>query len=344
MTSVTFIIENINRKAGTEKATLDLAELLHVYYGFRISIISVSSSVAEKHFANYIKVYHLNVHSRFLNKIKILRKSVEQILNKEQSDYFISTGHNFSCLILPVFAKKVKTVAVEHISAKLVEPYYRFAQCVFYSKLYKIVVLTPDQIKKYSFVKDKTICIPNSIKQIIVDRKPEHMIFAAGRLEKVKGFDLLIDSLAKIKNEINGYEIRICGDGVQREILQKQIDDNGLEEIVKLLPNHDLYEEWQKAMLFILSSRSESFGLAAAEAASAGIPCIVFNSSGPKYIFNDTKTVLIEQNSEILAERIVEFISDSKLREENIIECRKAIERFLPEKIVLQWRENVFNK
>lgn len=344
-----FIIDNINRFAGTEKATLDLAENLFKFYGFETVIISVSSSSSEKPLPSFIKVYHLDNNFRFFKKIKELRKSVQKILEIENPNYLISTGHNFSCLVLPKFSKILKTVAIEHISRNLVERHYRILQRLFYKKLDKVVVLTPDQENKYNFLKkennfykQKICCIPNSVKKIDVTNNPQKIIFAAGRFEKVKGFDILINAISFIKNELKDYEIRICGDGSLKEKLQKQINKKELQNIIKLLPNHNLKDEWEKSCLFILSSRSESFGLAVVEAASVGIPCIAFKSSGPNYIFKNTKTVLIKKNAKLLSERILKILKDKNFLQQNIKECLLSVEEFTPEKISKLWRENVF--
>lgn len=87
---------------------------------------------------------------------------------------------------------------------------------------------------------------------------------AVGRLDKIKGFDVLLDEVAKIDEP---YILNIVGDGEERVPLEGKIVDLELQEKVKLLGfRTDVPEILATSDLQVMSSRSEGFSLAMVEA------------------------------------------------------------------------------
>jgi glycosyltransferase involved in cell wall biosynthesis len=98
-------------------------------------------------------------------------------------------------------------------------------------------------------------------------------IGSAGRLETVKGHDVLIDAMALLPNP--QLHLAIAGDGSQRQVLQAQAAARGVANRVHflglctdmpaLLPAFDL---------FCLPSRAEGLPLSVLEAQAVGIPVV----------------------------------------------------------------------
>ncbi len=347
--NVLFLIENISRIGGTEKAVISLAKILVSSLRFRVSILSVESSEDNKIYEipDEIKIIHLNCHERFFRKYGTLKKKISEMSESEKIDYLVSSGHNFSCFLLPYFSKRMKCVACEHINRSMVSFSKRILQRIFYPCLYKVVVLTEKEKLSYKFLNDKVCVIPNSVEnkentKAFVKRNPKNIILSAGRLVPIKGFDILINAVSKIKDSLKNYEVRICGNGFLKDELQRQVEKLGLNEVVKILPAHDLRDEYAAAKIFVLPSREEPFGLVLIEAMRAGVPCVAFSSSGPDFIFENDEEILVKCDEKLLGERIKKLISNNELCEKI---CRKQnayLEKFSVEKIGRMWLEQVF--
>lgn len=105
------------------------------------------------------------------------------------------------------------------------------------------------------------------------------IVFACGRLIYYKGFDVLIDAAKYISDDV---VVHISGTGVLKESLQKQIDDNGLQNKVKLLgrlSDDDLKKEYANCYLYCFPSteRGEMMGMVQFEAMSYGKPIVSTN-------------------------------------------------------------------
>ena len=88
-------------------------------------------------------------------------------------------------------------------------------------------------------------------------------ILAVGRLDPIKGFDLLIDQAANIQSD---FLLEIAGDGPAADQLRLQIDAAGLTHKIKLLGFcSDIPNLMARSDLVIISSHSEGFPLVLVE-------------------------------------------------------------------------------
>lgn len=112
------------------------------------------------------------------------------------------------------------------------------------------------------------------------DKKAVNILYV-GRLEKVKGPDLLIDACKKLDSI---YQLRIIGDGTMRQELESTninkvqfLGYRGLSDIVEYMKMSDF---------LIIPSRNESLPLVILEAANYKLPVLASNVGDCKYVLN----------------------------------------------------------
>lgn len=108
----------------------------------------------------------------------------------------------------------------------------------------------------------------------------EKIILAAGRIEPVKGYDLLIEAAALLP-AANKYKVLILGgdDAGRAEILRLQkkaqaLGPAGRLEFAGTVDHEEMPLYYSAANLTVLPSYYESFGLVALEAAACGAPVV----------------------------------------------------------------------
>lgn len=115
-------------------------------------------------------------------------------------------------------------------------------------------------------------------------RKKEGYIYAIGRLEPIKKMDTIIQSFALFTQSASSrIELRIVGDGSQRAALTKLASNLGVSDQVIFegsLSQKSAAKLAAKARVGIFLCPTESFGLAAAETASAGTPLVGVRTGG----------------------------------------------------------------
>ena len=160
----------------------------------------------------------------------------------------------------------------------------------------------------------KDIINPNS--QILKTKK---IILASGRLHKVKQFDLLIKAYSRIKDSYLNWDLVILGEGKERKLLESMVLDYSLSKRV-FLPGEvgNIYEWYERADLFVLSSLIEGFPNVLLEAMSYGVPSISFDcNTGPSDMIKQGVNGLLinpQKKDQGLSEAIEELILNKEYR------------------------------
>ncbi|MBO7077015.1 MAG: glycosyltransferase, partial [Bacteroidales bacterium] len=102
------------------------------------------------------------------------------------------------------------------------------------------------------------------------------IVFALGRLVPYKGFHVLIEAATRLGPE---YLVLIGGKGPLEEALQKQIEELGVQDRVKLLGYlsvEELPAMFGACDVYVMSSnqKTEAFGIVQIEAMSCGKPVV----------------------------------------------------------------------
>lgn len=168
---------------------------------------------------------------------------------------------------------------------------------------------------EHGFNPDALTVIPNGIPTTIPTRKaffkgPDVAFFCVGRLEYVKGHDILIEALARIKrNSQLNFRLDIVGDGNERTKLEKMIAQLGLEKHVRLLGEMaGASDKIHQYDAFILPSRSEGLSLSLLEAMAAGVPVIATNVGESADVLAKYGTIVPPNDAEGLSRALEDFI------------------------------------
>ena len=121
----------------------------------------------------------------------------------------------------------------------------------------------------------------------------EKWVVAAGRLHRVKRYDLLIRAFADVAAVRPDWRLRIYGSGDatgnEQPALHGLIDELGLKEQVFLMGTvHPMEAEWPKGSIAAVTSDRESFGMTMVEAMRCGLPVVATDCPyGPAEIIED---------------------------------------------------------
>lgn len=111
---------------------------------------------------------------------------------------------------------------------------------------------------------------------------PAELLYV-GRLEYEKGVHDLIAALPRIRRAHPGTTLTIAGDGTQTDFLLAQARKHKVLKATRFvghLHHDELLAALHRADVAVLPSHYEPFGLAALEAAAAGVPLVTSNSGG----------------------------------------------------------------
>jgi D-inositol-3-phosphate glycosyltransferase len=154
------------------------------------------------------------------------------------------------------------------------------------------------------------------------------ILLFVGRIERLKGLDTLLESVAVVSRTCSGKDLKvlIVGGGDQTEeenaelhrIVQLHRDLN-LEEQVEFVgskPQEMLPLYYSAADITIMPSHYESFGLVAVESMASGTPVIASNVGGLSFTIKDGETGFLvpEENHFALAEQVHTLLKNPEAR------------------------------
>ena len=188
-----------------------------------------------------------------------------------------------------------------------------------YKKATKLI--TVSQMVKES-IEASSVVINNWYPPIVQDKKSlnNDYVLAVGRLEKVKGFDLLIQSWINIKDNLI-----IIGSGKEYDSLINLISQHNLDtkiQIIDEMSQEDLADYYKNASMLVISSRSEGGPRVALEALYQEIPVISTNVGHMAEIL--PKELLAEpDNLESLKDLIETYVGNENYSQDSIYEYIK---------------------
>jgi glycosyltransferase involved in cell wall biosynthesis len=132
-------------------------------------------------------------------------------------------------------------------------------------------------------------------------------VFSAGSLVPLKQYHLLVEVLASLQSRLPEIRAVHCGDGQEKDRLELQIRELGLEANLRLLgerPHREVLQWMQKSKLFLHPSSSEGFSTVCLEALYAGAQVISFCDPGDQSV----PQWHIVRNAEEMAEKALEIL------------------------------------
>jgi glycosyltransferase involved in cell wall biosynthesis len=110
-------------------------------------------------------------------------------------------------------------------------------------------------------------------------------IVYVGEFRHIKGADLLIDAVARLRADGKPVTLTLAGDGEQIGTLEAQVRKHSLVEAVRFIGHVKARYGFSKGKLLVVPSRGDSMPYVVIEAAAAGIPMIAANVGGIPEIF-----------------------------------------------------------
>lgn len=122
-------------------------------------------------------------------------------------------------------------------------------------------------------------------------------IVSVGNLTKNKSMDVAIRAFSKVKECCNIGTFTIIGNGSEKEQLKQLAQEFNVADSIVFTGNLSrakIAQHYAKSDIFVLASKSETFGVAYIEAMCAGLPVIATKCGGPEGLFTENEGLYVD--------------------------------------------------
>lgn len=147
-------------------------------------------------------------------------------------------------------------------------------------------------------------------------------ILSAGRLIRLKGFDLAIRGFKLFSAQVPDSQLTIVGDGPDLSRLQGLVSQLGLEGRVRFetwMPREDLLGKMRSCDVFLFTSLRDGGGLVVVEAMASGKPVVCLDLAGPAFHITEECGIKLPARSpgeviELMPQALERLYRDRELR------------------------------
>ncbi len=162
----------------------------------------------------------------------------------------------------------------------------------------------------------------------------ERLILLVGRLVYEKGFQLALEAMPSLIEQLGDVRFIVAGSGTAEEDLKGQASELGLDAhgtFLGWIGDDLLHSLYRIADLTVVPSLYEPFGLVALEAMASGCPCIVADTGGLREIVPADDRVGLRFDGgdpEHLATMVERLLTDDDLRDRLVAEASEHVLSF----------------
>lgn len=349
---IAFLIQDVTTAGGTERTTCCLANEM-ARQGNEVSIVSVFHEAEVPCYALderirlvFISDEHYGLDLSMFARVTLISRQVKAVKSSSElraADVVIS--QKILASVLARVAKLApKTFACEHYKYGMYNAAVRFVRNRLYRAFRGLVTLTDND--RRAFLAHGVQCVHVIENMVSICPLPyqgssSKRILAVGRLDKQKGYDLLLEAMSKLSREaFPEWQVDVFGDGPERESLLQQSKSLGLDSRITFHPFvKTIEEEYSRHAFLVMSSRFEGFPMVLLEAAASGLPIVSFDcKEGPRALLQNGGGLLVKaEDTRALADAMRLMMTDDRLRDKCARETKQVVADYTPDAIYRKW-------
>ena len=348
-----FIISNSLTNGGAERVGVNLANIF-VRSGHEVSLFTDLSQPTTYAIDTAVTCYSwrgdlYNKVYKWFYAIRLIRRQIKA----DHPDIILGMMHlcSFIGRVAAVHSHVPVVLTIHHAVHHMSVRYSLITRLadrwmpLFFSGTTVLTRVDADYYKRHDV---SVFVMPNPLtfQPALVVPKKEKMILAAGRLSAVhiKGWDLLIKVWSMLAADYPEWTLVIAGDGSEKDkqALREMIPDERVCQRVLLVGHQrDMLPWYQKAAVFVLSSRSEGMPMVLLEAMSQGCAPLATDNDGRtrEIITNSGEGLICHPDVASLSEGLRSLLTGDILRARLQQGALRRSSSFSPDRIERRWED-----
>lgn len=339
---------DMSRGGGTERITQILANGLVEKTDYKVIVLNLNNEAEKSYYLLDKNVQFEILRTQGIkNKIFELRK----FLKKEKVDILINVDVMLGIYSLPAtfLQRKTKIISWEmfNIRNDIGSKHTTMIRKICLKRSAYYINQTKGDMD--AFIKEMPVKCPityiynpceidNSYTGYDTESKT---IITAGHFFYTKGYDLAVEVAQRVFYKHPDWCWKFYGDGKELDNVKRVVHECRMEHNVLFCGRtNDVITAYKKAAMYVMTSRTEGFGLVLTEAKSCNLPTLAYDIDfGPREIIDQNVSgYLVEAyDADTMAARICELIED---KEKRILFSKRAkdnCDKFTKEAFINKW-------
>ncbi|NBM18947.1 glycosyltransferase family 4 protein [Streptomyces sp. GC420] len=281
---------------------------------------------------------------RYRQYSELTDQRIAEYLRTTDADVIIGTRPGLNVHLALQAPEHTVRLGQEHLTLDNHPPRLRNAMRRAYPRLDALTTVTEADAaayrRKMRLAGVRVEALPNSVPDPVLPTADGtgKVIIAAGRLVRIKRYDLLIEAFAAVAAAHPDWQLRIYGKGEDHDRLRRRIEDLGLSNNAFLMgPAAPMEAEWVKGSIGAAASDFEPFGMTIVEAMRCGLPVVSTDCPhGPAEIIKDgvDGRLVPVGDRDAMAAALLGLVRDDGLRRRMGLAASENAERFTPGPLV----------
>ena len=352
---ILYIAPDITDSGGISRVVSLKTNYLVTHFNYEVRILSVNDAYPNcfYDFNPAIKWYNIkkskSIFFFFRSYIGLIKKTISQ----EKPDAIVICDAVL-WMFIPWFAKtKIPVIFETHFSVFFKKEAYnslyrkiRSKLIVFWrkktmNKLNYSVFVTFEGSKEWGL--NNGMVIPNPLSFTVSNNAAlaNKRAMAVCMNPYVKGLDRLLIVWKKIIQKYPDWILDVYGNWNVNAVFKKMVADLKISNNVNFLPpTAAIQNSYNQSSVFLMTSRTEAFGMVLIEAMASGVPCIAYDcSSGPRAIIEEgVNGFLIEDgNSASFVQKLELLIENQDLRIKMGKTAQESVKKYEINSIMKRW-------
>jgi len=354
---ILFIVDDFGGGAGN---VIQILANEFVRRGYDVKVLLLNYHTENNRLNEKVSVIRHTISSKNVkNKLIWLKnttKELRQIIIKSNPDVVISFLDNNNTLTgLSLMFDKIPLIVSERSNPIVIKPkgFWRILRIPAYLRADAVTVQCSNFVRFNRLFSRKTLVTPNPIVKPTLEKvmpqvnSDEVRLISCGRLAPIKRFDLMIRAFYKINKNFPNTKLYIYGEGSERGVLEKLIQDLSLNDKVILAGRtDDIYSVLNNSDIYVMTSEQEGFPNALSEAMAVGLSSVAFEChEGLRDLIDDGKNGFLVPPGDIglMAERVCYLIENINLRNTFSVKSKEVSRKFSVGSVCDLWEELIID-
>ena len=326
-----FIVVSYLGRGGTERNVLDFCRSAHPDHA-DCTVVCLSDDVGE--LAAQVRATGARIFLLGIRRPRYLRGIVRfaRLLRAERPDAVYAIGFHQYCITLPiaraVLPSAARIAGRHHVPEFDTSPVPAARNMRFMADRVSDLVIGNSEAVRDAWLeenpqlRDRLVVVPNGLQ--MVDAQPiapagggRKRIVCTARLVDWKGHRVLIEALAKLAGR-DDWQADLIGDGPERVAIERQLEETGLTDRVKLHGSVDprrVHDIVAGSDLSVLASFGEGMPNAVMEAMSHGVPAVATDVAGVRELLGTGAGLIVPRgDATAVAGALERMLDDEDLR------------------------------